>query len=60
MDQRIETYLATQTDRSAGERLPTPSRPKRQKGRQEPLFDVPASLFRVTGLDVKSIDGVSP
>jgi hypothetical protein len=60
VDQCIESYLATLTDQSAGEPLPTARRPKRQKGRQDPLFDVRASLFRVTGLDLTSIDGIGP
>jgi transposase len=60
VDQQIETYLATLTGHSDGTALPALPRRKRQKGRQEPAFDVRASLYRVTGVDLMSIDGIGP
>jgi transposase len=60
VDEQIETYLATLADRSDPAPLPPLPKQKRQKGRQEPAFDVRAALYRLAGVDLSSIDGIGP
>lgn len=56
-DERIEAVLASYEDRSDGH-VPPPRR-KGKKGKQgnAPRFDVRGSLYRMTGLDLTSLDG---
>lgn len=60
LDQQIEAYLATLGEPSDKEPLPPLPQRKRQKGRQEPAFDVRASLYRLARVDLSSIDGIGP
>ncbi|MCL4207473.1 MAG: IS110 family transposase [Pirellulaceae bacterium] len=60
VDQQIEAYLASLTPPAAGDDLPPLSGNKRQKGRQEPAFDVRASLYRLLGVDLTTIHGIGP
>lgn len=55
-DKRIEALLNTFGDRSDGE-LPNKSKPKRQQ-HNAPAFDVHGSMYRVTGVDLTTIDGI--
>lgn len=55
-DRHIEAYLQTFADRSEGQPLPPPPRPRKRGGNQ-PAFAVRAPLHRITGVDVTQIEG---
>lgn len=56
-DRHIEAYLQTFADRSDGQPLPPPSRP-RKRGRNQPAFAVREPLHRITGVDLTQIEGM--
>ena len=56
-DRQIEAYLQTFADRSDGQPLPPPSRP-RKRGRNQPAFAVREPLHRITGVDLSQIEGL--
>ena len=56
-DQHIEAYLQTFADRSDGEPLPPPSRP-RKRGGNHPAFAVREPLHRISGVDLTQIEGI--
>jgi transposase len=56
-DRQIEAYLQTFADRSDGQPLPPPSRP-RKRGRNQPAFAVRAPLHRISGVDLSQIEGL--
>jgi transposase len=57
-DQQIEACLRGFADKSAGAALP--ARPRKQKPRrQEPRFGARALLFRMAGVDLTVIEGIS-
>jgi hypothetical protein len=56
-DRQIEASLPTFADRSQGQPLPPASRPRKQ-GRNQPAFPVRAPLHRLTGVDVRQIEGL--
>jgi transposase len=64
VDQRIEAHLRTFEDRSGGQQLPQDRKPQqkretaRAKKKHEPAFDARALLYRMTGVDLTSIDGI--
>jgi transposase len=56
-DQQIEAQLKTLADQSGGQTLPP--RPAHKKpGGNSPQFDLRSQLFRMSGVDLTSIDGV--
>ncbi len=56
-DQHIGAYLQTFADRSDGEPLPPPSRP-RKRGGNHPAFAVREPLHRISGVDLTQIEGI--
>lgn len=57
-DQKIETCLRAFADKSQG--APLPARPKKQAPRRhEPKFGARALLFRMAGVDLTVIEGIS-
>ena len=56
-DHHIEAYLQTFADRSDGQPLPPPSRPRKRGGNQ-PAFPVRAPLHRISGVDLTQIEGM--
>ncbi len=56
-DQQIQSRLTRFEDRSGGRTLPCQPR-QRGRGRNEPGIDLRASLFRLTGVDLTTIDGI--
>jgi transposase len=56
-DRHIEAYLQTFADRSEGQPLPPPPRPRKRGGNQ-PAFAVRAPLHRITGVDLTQIEGL--
>jgi transposase len=56
-DDRIEAYLRTFADRSAGRRLEPRAR-KRGRRANEPTFDVRGLLYRMAGVDLTVIEGI--
>lgn len=57
-DQQIEQYLATFTQ-AAPDEPPLPPRPKgRRPSRNAPDFDLRGELYRISGVDFTSIDGL--
>jgi transposase len=56
-DRHIEAYLQTVADRSEGQPLPPPPRPRKRGGNQ-PAFAVRAPLHRITGVDLTQIEGL--
>jgi len=56
-DRHIEAYLQTFADRSEGQPLPPPPRPRKRGGNQ-PAFAVRAPLHRITGGDLTQIEGL--
>src|SRR5262245_43919335 len=56
-DRQIEAHLQTFTDRSAGKVL-AHRRRQRKRGANEPRFDARQPLFRVTGVDLTTIEGI--
>ena len=60
-DARIRTTLDRFPDRSEGAPLPKRSKDKSRKRRALALdFDLHPQLFRMTGVDVTSLDGIEP
>lgn len=57
LDKRIEAYLNTLEDQSDGKKLERPQQKKRTPN--EPSFDTRNMLYRLTGVDLTSIDGIS-
>lgn len=55
LDERIETHLDTFENKSDGEQLP---RRKRQAKHNEPRFDIRNLLYKMTGVDLTSVDGI--
>jgi len=53
----IEASLQTFADRSEGQPLPPPPRPRKRGGHQ-PAFAVRAPLHRITGVDLTQIEGL--
>jgi transposase len=56
-DARIEDYLLTFEDRSAGQSLPNSTR-RRSRQKNQPAFHVRSHLFRITGVDLTAIEGI--
>jgi hypothetical protein len=56
-DRQIEASLQTFADRSDGQPLPPPSRPRKQ-ARNQPAFAVREPLHRMTGVDLSQIEGL--
>ena len=56
-DQHIEAYLQTFADRSDGQPLPPPARPRKRGGHQ-PAFAVREPLHRMSGVDLTQIEGL--
>ena len=56
-DRRIEAYLGTFADRSAGQPLEPKTR-KRGRKANEPTFDVRGLLYRMAGVDLTVIEGI--
>jgi transposase len=56
-DQQLEACLQTFADRSEGEPLPPPSRPRR-RGPKQLTFAGRQPLHRITGVDLTPIDGI--
>ena len=56
-DQHIDADLQTFADRSAGQPLPPPSRP-RKRGGNPPAFAVREPLYRRSGVDLTQIEGM--
>ena len=56
-DQHIEAYLQTFADRSDGQPLPPPARPRKRGGNQ-PAFAVREPLHRLSGVDLTQIEGI--
>ena len=56
-DRHIEAYLQTFADRSEGQPLPPPPRPRKRGGNQ-PAFAVRGPLHRITGVDLTQIAGL--
>ncbi len=60
-DTRIRATLQTFADRSEGAPVPKRSKDKGRKRRAlAPAFDLHPELFRMTGVDVTSLDGIEP
>ena len=59
-DQQLEQYLRQREDRSQGAPLPEEKRKGRLKKKKgnTPQFDLRADLFRMTGTDLTTIDGI--
>jgi transposase len=57
LDGRLESYLATFEDRSDGKRLRKSPKPK--AGSNAPDFDIRNHLYKMTGVDLTTIDGIS-
>jgi len=57
LDERLQSYLATFEDRSDGKTLPKSPKPK--AGSNAPDFDVRNHLYKITGVDLTTIDGIS-
>jgi len=59
-DQQLEQYLRQREDRSQGAPLPEEKRKGRLKKKKgnKPQFDLRADLFRMTGTDLTTIDGI--
>lgn len=57
LDIKLETHMATFDDRSKGEVLPKFKPPK--AGSNTPRFDMRNHLYRVLGVDLTTIDGIS-
>ena len=56
-DRRIEAHLRTFADQSGGSELVSQPR-RRKRARNEPDFDLRGHLFRMTGVDLTTIDGI--
>jgi len=56
-DRATEAYLARFDDKSKGQTLPLPSRPRRRR-RNDPAFDARRHLHRITGVDLTRLDGI--
>lgn len=57
LDERLERYVKTFDDRSDGQTLPR--QPKRKAGSNAPEFDMRNQLYKMTGVDLTTIDGIS-
>ena len=57
VDERVEDYLATFEDRSDGKTLRKSPKPK--AGSNTPDFDIRNHLYKMTGVDLTMIDGIS-
>ncbi|QDV47947.1 Transposase IS116/IS110/IS902 family protein [Stieleria neptunia] len=57
VDSKLEEHLGTFSDRSDGEILPKLKAPK--AGSNSPRFDMRNQLYRVLGVDMTTIDGIS-
>jgi len=57
VDERVEEYLATFADRSDGKTLRKSPKPK--AGSNAPDFDIRNHLYKMTGVDLTMIDGIS-
>ena len=55
LDERIEAHLNTFENKSDGEKLP---RRKPQAKHNEPRFDMRNLLYKMTGVDLTSVDGI--
>lgn len=59
VDAKIEAYLSSMEDRSEGKLLPKlPREKQRSKRGNDPKFDSRSLLYRMTGMDLTSIDGI--
>ena len=57
LDGRLEAYLQTFEDQSEGQPLAPPAK-KRPPKPNEPTFDIPNLLYRMTRVDLTTIDGI--
>ena len=57
LDERLESYLATFEDRSDSKTLPKSPKPK--VGSNAPDFDIRNHLYKMTGVDLPTIDGIN-
>ena len=57
LDERLESYLATFEDHSDDKKLPKSPKPK--AGSNAPSFDIRNHLYKLTGVDLTTIDGIS-
>jgi transposase len=57
-DARIERYLGTLPDRSAGKPPLPPKRRQRQRRANEPAYDARGLAYRVSGVDLTAIEGI--
>ena len=57
LDKRLQSCLATFEDHSDGKTLPKSPKPK--TGSNTPNFDVRNHLYKITGVDLTKIDGIS-
>jgi len=61
VDARVESYLATFDDQSAARQLPAKTKKAKSSGKKKnnaPQFEVRPHLFRMTGVDLTSLDGI--
>jgi transposase len=61
VDARVEAYLHTFEDKSQGQTRPERRRERRRQlkpKRNEPTFDMATVLYRMTGVDLRVIDGI--
>jgi transposase len=56
-DQRIEQYLAT-LERVTDDAPPPPAKPRQSPKHNQPRFDARTYLYRITGVDLTTIDGI--
>lgn len=57
LDQKLESYIKTFEDQSDGRVLP--SSPKPKAGSNAPSFDMCNHLYKMSGVDLTTIDGIS-
>ncbi len=58
-DAQLAQHLVSMTDHSAGKAMPAPRRRPARTCPNEPRFAARASLFRMSGVDLTCIEGVS-
>jgi transposase len=57
LDKKLQDYLKTFEDRSKGRKLPASPKPK--AGSNAPNFDMRNHLYKMSGVDLTTIDGIS-